>query len=310
MWIGLVTSIPLFLIALTGLSLAFLDLPTHEGALHRALNLSQLETIARTVFPNQDIATILFSRSGEAFVRFRFRNDEIVSIDANTNKVISITSPKDFELKRWLIRLHRGKFFGPTGQAIFSFLGLLVAILWLFGLASRRKSIPIEGILSRKLHLVLGLPAGAIVSLVAVSGAILNYSGTLVQKYDPVPRSTAIQLPKAKQSLEMLSVRAKEVYPKSEIESLHFEEDPTMPIQVYFRDSTRVYLDPIAFHPTKIARWNSHWVRSLYALHTGLVFGTMSFFWSTFSGAVLLLLIVSGLCLANLRLRGRQYGAK
>jgi uncharacterized iron-regulated membrane protein len=93
-----------------------------------------------------------------------------------------------------------------------------------------------------QVHLWLGLTLGALLLMVAVTGAILAWRPPLEQRLDPhlfiVPAEGA-QLP-----ADELVQRARAAHPGFEVESLRYFGDPTAAFQVYFSDHNYLHLNP------------------------------------------------------------------
>ena len=93
-----------------------------------------------------------------------------------------------------------------------------------------------------QIHLWLGLSLGALLLLVALTGAVLVWRPPLESRLDPhlfVVAPEGTRLP-----ADELVQRARIAHPGFEVESLRYFGDPTAAFQVYFSDHNYLHLNP------------------------------------------------------------------
>jgi uncharacterized iron-regulated membrane protein len=91
-------------------------------------------------------------------------------------------------------------------------------------------------------HVWLGLTAGLVLLLVAVTGSMLLFRGKLERRLDP--QRFIVQPGTSRMSLDELASRARAAHPAAELESFRFYGDPTMPVMVLFSNKEYVHLHP------------------------------------------------------------------
>jgi uncharacterized iron-regulated membrane protein len=91
-------------------------------------------------------------------------------------------------------------------------------------------------------HTWVGLTAGLVLLIVAVTGAVLIFRTALERKLDP---ARWIVAPDAHRlSLDDLAARARAAHPEGELESVRFYGDPTAPVLALFSNKEYVHLNP------------------------------------------------------------------
>jgi uncharacterized iron-regulated membrane protein len=305
LYLGVLVSLPLLLIAVTGILLGFLAPYRIEPALNGTLTAGQILAELNRQLPAQQITVLRFPESPHAPLRARLADDRLVYLHPESGQVLAIHKKGEIDWLEFLYRIHRGKILGYAGQVTASILGVSVLVLAVLGVLirrSRKKNLTKERTL--RAHRTLGFPFGLLVGAVGVGGALLNFSGPLTQWLDPVPSVVPGHSQRAP-DLDALSRAAVSAYPNVPLESIRWPRDKTSAIQFEFGDTSRVYLDPMSGAVVKTASWSSHWTRSLAILHTGKIVGAFRPLWTTLVGVTLLGLLLSGLFLAKHRLRGR-----
>jgi uncharacterized iron-regulated membrane protein len=91
-------------------------------------------------------------------------------------------------------------------------------------------------------HVWIGLTAGLVLLVVAVSGAALIFRTQLERRLDP--QRFIIPAGAARLSLDELAARARTAHPAAELESVRFYADSTMPLLVLFSNKEFVHLNP------------------------------------------------------------------
>ena len=92
------------------------------------------------------------------------------------------------------------------------------------------------------LHLWIGLIAGLVLVVVALSGTVLIFRTALERKMDP---GRFIVTPGTQRvSLDQMAATARAAHPAAELESARFFGDPTMPAMFMFTNKEYVHIDP------------------------------------------------------------------
>lgn len=91
-------------------------------------------------------------------------------------------------------------------------------------------------------HAWLGLTAGAVLLVVALTGAALLFRAKLERPLDP--KRFIVEAGGPRLSLDDLAARARAAHPAGQLESFRFYADPTMPVLVLFSNKEYVHLNP------------------------------------------------------------------
>jgi uncharacterized iron-regulated membrane protein len=166
--------------------------------------------------------------------------------------------------------LHRGLLSGLPGRVLISMVGVG---LWLMVVSGLKSFVRIKG---RKpsIHAMLGIFLGVPIASVAGLGAVLNFVEPLSNWLDPIPsvasvdtlsRSAPIEI-----EAEVASVRqvVGKIKPELDLVRIYPPKDGR-PYQIfYYRDNTRIYVDPGSKAILKVRTSWSHWTSALLPLHS------------------------------------------
>lgn len=91
-------------------------------------------------------------------------------------------------------------------------------------------------------HLWIGLIAGLVLVVVALSGTVLIFRSALERKMDP--KRFIVEAAPQRLSLDAMAEAAKAAHPTGALESVRFFKDPTMPAEYLFTTKEYVHIDP------------------------------------------------------------------
>ena len=174
-----------------------------------------------------------------------------------------------------IYQIHRSLAAGWAGKMLISALGLsLWAMLW----SGSKALIRVRGRgISR--HALIGLSLGIPLASVGSLGAVLNYSDVLSGWLDPVPTLAApllrsgpvgaapanVDLAKAS---EAAAVTAAQVHDANDLVKIYPPREHRPYFIFYYRDNTRLYIDPATATLLKTRTSWSHWTSALLPLHS------------------------------------------
>ena len=198
-------------------------------------------------------------------------------------------------------QIHRSLVAGWAGKLLISALGLS---LWVMIWSGSKALIRVRGKgISR--HALVGLCLGVPLATVGSLGAVLNYSEVLSAWLDPVPTLAApllgsgalgtapahVDLAKAS---EAAAVTAAQVHDVKDLVKIYPPREHRPYFIFYYRDNTRLYIDPATATLLKTRTSWSHWTSALLPLHSLKPLGVVGTF----------LLLVLALALVLLSSRG------
>lgn len=290
----MVTALPLVWIACTGMILSFHDRNLSQSEL--PLHSLPLENWITLALKNETgtLSSIEFPRDSQLPIRLRLS-------DSNGKYQHSVwISPKDGSVEppsdnadftEWVYRLHRGSFAGTPGRGGATFMGILVPVLWIGGLAIRKKAThryrPARKVALRY-HRKVGLWLGGVLAVVTLSGAVLNFYTEIVGVIDPLtPTVSSAPLAykeKNPVSLTQGILQALHVRPNPDARLLGVylrKGSPAGPMDrtlYYFSDNSRVYLNKHNNSVEKIMNPKTQWIHFLLPLHSGRFLGQVGQF--------------------------------
>ena len=199
-------------------------------------------------------------------------------------------------------QIHRSLVAGWAGKLLISSLGLS---LWVMLWSGSKALIRVRGRgMSR--HALVGLCLGIPLAAVGSLGAVLNYSEVLSAWLDPVPTLAApflragdvgtasanVDLAKAS---EAAAVTAAQVHDPKDLVKIYSPKANRPYFIFYYRDNTRLYIDPATATLLKIRTSWSHWTSALLPLHSLKPLGVVGTFLSLLLAVALVLLSSRGL---------------
>ncbi|MEW6613242.1 MAG: PepSY-associated TM helix domain-containing protein [Pseudomonadota bacterium] len=287
---GTVLSLPLFVIALTGIVLGFYDPLRYAGppygletAASRPLPPAALAERVRAAYPHLSLEVLYLPTDPGRAARAKLVGEDkpvLAFLDPLSGKTLAEQDPAEEDWLQFLYHLHRGQPLGLAGQIMASATGVLILLLWLAGLwlwwPKRHVARPWKAGSPRArllgLHRWLGLWLGGLLVLLALAGALLNFAGPLGKAFNPPPRAEAVEqsslLP-----LAHIVARAERAYPAAPVERIYFPKAGGALWQFRFRDGGRVFVSAASGQVLKVDTPFSHWTSLLYPLHSGRVFG-------------------------------------
>lgn len=309
---GTVLSLPLLVIALTGIVLGFYD-PLRYAAPPYGLERSAASLLppaalaerVRAAYPGLSLEVLYLTTDPGRAARAKLVDEDkqvLAFLDPFTGKKLAEQDPAEEDWLQFLYHLHRGQPLGLTGQIIASATGALIVPLWLLGLwlwwPTRRLARPGNRNSPRArllgVHRWLGTWLGGVLVLLAAAGALLNFAGPLGKAFNPPPRAKAVS-PSAILTMEHIVARAGRAYPAAAMERVYFPKEGNALWQFRFRDGGRVFVSAGNSQVLKVDTPFSHWTNLLYPLHSGRVFGESGPMFIAILGIVLLASSVSGL---------------
>ncbi len=331
-YLGLLLSIPLLLIATTGIILGlsnsvrqtqwpyYLTQPSTQKKISPDSIISQLQS----TYPRLNVDSFYLSTQPNQTVRVEMTDaitgsEHRIFLNPFTAEILIDQSPIPTDALDWVYKIHRGTWAGWNGRMGMSLLGVLVFLLWPTGWIVRKfrmrvQLIPLEKLpnlkTSLKLHRSLGYFFGGGISFMALSGALMNFNKDLIRYFDPAPQNPSKQSPLRESLITQLDKKiaiSSSVRLQSPLESIHFQNRTDSIILFYFKDNARVYLDSDTLQIKKVMSPRSHWIHALYPLHSGKIFGSLSSLFILAVGTLLLSLLIAGIQYANPRKILRLY---
>ncbi len=305
--LGLILSLPLVAVIVTGILLGFQEgLPgsnrlrsAEDGGEKpaRALVLAQIERLQDTL----RIESIEWIGSFSPKVRVKFQRSDGTrgrwDLDGRQEPREAGVQRQELFWK-WVYQIHRGTWGGLGGRILMSGVGILTFILWLFGiLIQRRKSA------AQFWHVQTGAGLGWILTCMALSGAWINFKREWVQVFDPLPISIEegsaekSQWPQLHRQLELAQSLRGEI----PLISTYLDVEDAHLNLFYFEDSSRVYLNSHCLQVVKVMTPRSHWIHAIFPLHGGIVWGRFRSVFILSMGVLFLLVVISGLRLSRKR---------
>lgn len=312
LYAGTVLSVPLLVIVLTGIVLGFYDALRYAAAPYRldqpamhTLSPAALAERVRSACPDLRLSILYLPTAAQRAARAEFICAErpvLAFLDPTTGAVLAQQDRADSDWLQFLYHLHRGKPLGLAGQILASASGGLVLVLWLAGMVlwwpKRGSPRPHRAGLRPRLlgiHRWIGVWLGALLSLMAAAGALLNFAGPLGQIFNPPPTAVTPVEVFQRVPLEHLFRQATGTYPAAGLERIYFPNQDDALWQFRFADGGRVYVDGNNGHVVRSSAPSSHWTSLLYPLHSGRIAGPYGPPAIALSGVILLLAIISGL---------------
>jgi len=316
LYLGIAISLPLLIIAASGIVLAFYDdlryaAPPYRltTPVYQTRDAHALAEAVRRQYPSHRLEVLFLPTAPEHSARARLAGMEplLVFVHPGTAAILEVKGAADLDWLDWLRELHRGSMLGLVGQIAASVVGLGTLFLWAMGLwlwlrrsatakRQRRRVKLFHG--SVAIHRQTGLLLGGPIAVLALLGALLNFAGPLMQWLDPPP---AIVTPTSTQQLTTLPLprlvdAAVNGYHDSPLERIYFPATASQPWRFRFLDGSWVFVDGQNGTLLKLKTPSSHWTMLLYPLHSGKLLGIYGHWLLVLFGSVLLFLVGSGLC--------------
>jgi hypothetical protein len=111
---------------------------------------------------------------------------------------------------------------------------------------------------------------------------------------DPTPLTPNVKTRNYTAEIDKKISIAKAARPQAKLFSIQFDDKPA-PIQFYFRDNSRVFLNPDSLKIEKTMSPETHWIHILYPFHSGRLFGFAHIFIVITIGLTAVSLITTGL---------------
>jgi uncharacterized iron-regulated membrane protein len=148
--------------------------------------------------------------------------------------------------------------------------------------------------LTRQLHLWFGLPAAAVLVIVALTGAILVYERDLDRAWNPeLWRTTA----GVAQSLDTLAATARATAPDCELKQVRLTTAAGRPVEFRFTRGRQIHLDPVSGAVLGARSREGSFFGTVEKIHTSLVAGEIGRWIVGLSSVALLALLATGLVL-------------
>lgn len=289
-WLGTLATIPLLVIAGSGIVLGFLEPLRHAGPPHRLdravaspLAPARLLEAIQAAHPAHRIERLrLPSRPDAAAVATLSGPDRRAAfVHPGTGAVLETRPGEGGDWLDALRALHHGKALGAPGTYLASAAGIVASALWALGLRVRarlpaRRPPPAgRRLRPRMLHLHrrLGAVAGALLSLLALTGAALNHVAPLRAWLLPEPRATG--LPGDRAALARAVEAGIAAYPGAPLGRIDLPAGASAPLRLRFRDGGSVHVDGARGEVLRVASPRSHLLLALYPLHSGRAFGPL-----------------------------------
>lgn len=312
-YIGTLLVVPLLVIALTGILLGFYDQIRYGQAPYRldqpatqVLAPAQLAARVQAAYPDARLEILYLPTVPERAARAKLAGEggaRMVFLDPATGRTLALKPATEEDWLDFLYHLHRGQPLGLAGQIIASTTGAFILLLWLVGLwlwwPRRGRTRPWSGRDTRtkaiSLHRWLGLWAGGLLAGLATVGALLNFAGPLIDRFDPAPKVVVGNGASATRPLNSLVTIAQHGYPQAALERIYFAKSPETLMRFRFRDGGWIFLDDTTGEVLKRKTPTSHWTNLLFPLHSGRIFGSYGPVFMSFLALVLLTMSLSGL---------------
>lgn len=294
---GILFALPLLLLGVSGILLGFYDELRHSDfpdrldvRFARPLSPAVLAEAARAAWPFGPLEVLHLPAAPDRAVRAAMAGEQRVTLflHPGTGELLAI---RDTERKDWVGRLHdlhRGKVAGFAGEIVAAAAALAIVILWLTGLALRRRR---KG--ARHLHARLGVAAGGILAFLAFTGGVLAFAKPLRDAFYPPPRVGSV-ITEYPEDLSRLITRGTAVSPAAPLDRIIFQLRSHQPLVLRFRDGGRVWLDGGSGEVLRTETPFSPWINLLYPLHSGRILGGWGPPLAAAFGALLLFLAGSG----------------
>lgn len=338
LYLGLLVSLPLLVVILTGMILGFYDtlryadppyaIPIPAGT-PSGPHLSVPEMVHRleTQYPNSVLNVFYIPTQDGRSARIKVTEagvSRFLFLDPASGEVIAERGMEEGDWLDFIYRLHHGEPLGQTGKIIASAAGATAWVLWALGLvfhlrrrrAARRRPRPSghlkPGSGAARLHRFVGPWLGLLVATWMVLGAILNYAGPLMKAFHPPPAQeragpgTGAAAGEGRGNAVISSANAidlaRRAYPAAPLERIYFPQPRAGMWQLRFADGGRVYVAGGSGRVIRVDAPSSHWTGLLYPVHSGRLFGSYGTQAVGLLGVVALVLLISGL------LRGLRRG--
>jgi uncharacterized iron-regulated membrane protein len=296
--LGLLLTLPLLIIVVTGMILGFhdsiqssqfpylLDHPVTRSPQSYDVALRQ----AQALYPNSRIDALHLPSDPSQSLRIKMVHPAdqkalVIFVNPETGEILAQKDGVQLDALEWIYRLHRGTWAGSVGRALGSSLGILIFLLWPTGWLLRRRRIRFQKRPLKKsrlskaspllLHRLLGYAFGGGIAFMALSGAMMNYNSDLLKWLDPPPSSGQKQVD-PQSSIQDLATKiqlASSARPHSQLRSIYFPKANDRHIFFYYKDNSRVYIDAESNKILKVMSPTSHWLHALYPIHSGRVLG-------------------------------------
>lgn len=339
LYLGLLLSLPLLVVILTGMILGFYDtlryadppyaISTQAGSSPAApLSVPEMARRLEAIYPESVLNVFYVPTEDGRSARVKVTDAEVsrfIFLDPTSGEIIAERRVEAGDWLDFVYRLHHGEPLGPTGKIVASAAGASALVLWALGLvfhvrrrraAQRRPMRPRErakpGSGAARLHRFVGPWLGLLVATWMVLGAILNYAGPLMKAFHPPPAQERAGQDAGAAAGEGLGNAvispataidlARQAYPAAPLERIYFPHPRAGMWQLRFADGGRVYVARGSGQVVRVDAPSSHWTGLLYPIHSGRHFGRYGTQAVGLLGMVALTLLVSGL-LRGLRRR-------
>lgn len=316
--IGLAVAVPMLLVSLTGIFLAYERLEGTQDAtglatLQEGWQQALLEKgdhwmdLLAQRFPEESVGTLFLPATLESKLRIKLLGRDqnpshVALLDFKTSSIEVESAPP---LEEWVLRIHRGSWAGTGGRLWMSFSAAFMVLLWISGLQLHRY---FHGRTYRKFSGRVhrrGVILGGLLAVMAISGGFLNFVKIWTDYFDPAPHEKVSQVSStastglSKLPLSALLQRATEAFPpgSGRLESIRFAKRSVL---FYLSDNSRVYLDPDSGGVNQVSGPSTHWIYQLYPFHSGRLLGRYSPILLIFIGLSTLALTLSGLSISGI----------
>ena len=256
----------------------------------------------RSVWSNSILPPLNQNQQNQIF----FSDPESGAILADTDSIRAVVFS-------WILKIHRGTLAGVSGKIFMSILGILLSLLWPTGVLIhlRKAKHPRQPWLLKKnkthslnFHRSAGFCGGLLISTMGLSGSLINFNKDLIQALDPSPVDPMGRFvqkepnknpsPPSLAALDQAISQASAARLNIQLQSIHFPKAPETEILFYFKDNSRVYLDPTKNRITQVMSPKSSWIHTLYPVHSGRILGNSHPLLSWTIGILLLGLVATG----------------
>ena len=320
-YLGWILFIPLLFIILTGMMLSgrdsirsskqpyqlknpvSWDVRFLEGALQHLDQMGIKEKIDSIYLPAASDQSLRIETSDETGL-----SGQRFFIQPENSVILAQTSLKNEDLFDWAYQFHRGTWGGSQNKAIMSLLGLFIALLWPLGWLYRKfeaqrhsNSLTLRTLKNPiLLHRCLGYFLGSALTLMTLSGSMLNYKKNLFQAFDPIPTSAPASSsePPSRRRVDSITPETlafiEKAHPEAPIESIHLQSAPAPFVLFYLKDDSRVYFNAKSLQIEKVMTPQKHWIHALFPIHSGRIWGR----------ARIIVILLAGLSFLGITLTG------
>lgn len=294
-WLSLVFSLPLLIMAITGLMLAFApkhERPTSQKTISSVLPVFEILDQQRREHPSAQFMRANFS-DDTVMVMLREKGVRLLKIDRAEGRVLSNTSPTDdiFVLAKII---HESFFLQGFGKNLVAISGIMLFIILLTGIIySLKRLMKMRRVKNLKeFHIAVGVFALLPLAFSAVSGTLIEYNSFFFQDNKQIPHARPASC-SWNDSLQVIKDRA------NGRGMIMFCRPDHPYISIAGKDGHREYTpfnQEVLFVPK--ADWSGqrgtrkHW---FVHWHGGENFGKFEFPYQLLSSVPLLILIISGL---------------